>query len=145
MTGWRLGFACGNADLVGGLGQVKSQIDSGAFDAVQLAGIEALEGDQSVLDDLRAMYRGRRDVLVDGLRKLGLDVTPPKATFYVWCPTPAGVSSTDFTMRLLSECGVVTTPGNGFGAPGEGFVRFALTVSEARLAEAVERMAKLGL
>lgn len=118
MTGWRLGFAVGNAELVGGLGQVKSQIDSGAFDAVQIAGIEALEGDQSSLDDMRALYTKRRDVLVEGLQGLGLEVEKPKATFYVWCATPKGMKSADFTKRLLSECGIVTTPGNGFGAPG---------------------------
>ncbi len=143
MTGWRLGFAVGNAELVAGLGLVKSQIDSGAFDAVQLAGIEALEGDQSCVTQMRQMYTERRDVLVGGLQKLGLEVEKPKATFYVWCATPKGVKSADFTMRLLSECGIVTTPGNGFGAPGEGYVRFALTVDKARMAEAIERMAKL--
>ena len=145
MTGWRLGFAVGNAELVGGLGQVKSQIDSGAFDAVQIAGIEALEGDQSCLDDMRALYTERRDVLVEGLQGLGLEVEKPKATFYVWCATPKGMKSADFTKRLLSECGIVTTPGNGFGAPGEGYVRFALTVDKARMAEALERMKKLEL
>ena len=145
MTGWRLGWACGNRELVAGLGQVKSQIDSGAFDALQEAGIAALEGDQQVVADLCAMYARRRDVLVAGLRGLGLEVEPPRATFYVWCPTPGGMSSADFTKRLLEECGIVTTPGNGFGAPGEGYVRFALTVGVKRLQEAVERLAGLGL
>ncbi|MCB2226537.1 MAG: LL-diaminopimelate aminotransferase [Desulfarculaceae bacterium] len=145
MTGWRLGFAVGNSELVGGLGQVKSQIDSGAFDAVQLAGITALEADQSCLEDMRQMYTERRDVLVDGLQGLGFSVEKPKATFYVWCQVPKGVKSADFTMRLLSECGVVTTPGNGFGSAGEGYVRFALTQSKERMAEAVARLAKLEL
>jgi LL-diaminopimelate aminotransferase len=145
MTGWRLGFAVGNAELVAGLGQVKSQIDSGAFDAVQLAGITALMADQKCVADMTAMYQERRDVLVQGLKGLGLAVEAPKATFYVWCPCPAGMASADFTARLLNECGIVSTPGNGFGAAGEGFVRFALTVDKARLAEAVERLAKLGL
>ena len=145
MTGWRLGWACGNRELVAGLGQVKSQIDSGAFDALQEAGIAALEGDQQVVADLCAMYARRRDVLVAGLRRLGLEVEPPRATFYVWCPTPRGMKSADFTKRLLDECGIVTTPGNGFGAPGEGYVRFALTVGVERLQEAVERLAGLGL
>lgn len=145
MTGWRLGFAVGNAELVGGLGQVKSQIDSGAFDAVQIAGIEALEGDQSCLDHMRRLYTERRDVLVGGLQGLGLNVEKPKATFYVWCATPDGMKSAEFTKRLLSECGIVTTPGNGFGAPGEGYVRFALTVDKSRMAEAIERMGKLEL
>ncbi|RJX33943.1 MAG: LL-diaminopimelate aminotransferase [Desulfarculus sp.] len=145
MTGWRLGMAVGNATLVGGLSQVKSQIDSGAFDAVQLAGITALEADQSCVEELRLMYQQRRDVLVAGLQKLGLEVEPPKATFYVWCAVPPGVSSAEFTMKLLSQAGVVSTPGNGFGAAGEGYVRFALTVDKERMAEAVERLAKLGL
>ncbi len=145
MTGWRLGFAVGNAELVGGLGQVKSQIDSGVFDAVQLAGITALEGDQGCLEDMRRLYTERRDVLVEGLRSLGLEVEKPKATFYVWCGVPQGVTSADFTMRLLSECGIVTTPGKGFGSAGEGYVRFALTVDKDRLAEAVERLKGLEL
>lgn len=145
MTGWRLGFAVGNAELVGGLGQVKSQIDSGAFDAVQLAGIEALTADQACVEGMRALYQERRDVLVKGLQGLGLEVETPKATFYVWCPCPSGLTSAEFTKRILNEAGIVTTPGNGFGEAGEGFVRFALTVDKARLAEAVERMKKLGL
>lgn len=145
MTGWRLGFAVGNPELVAGLGQVKSQIDSGAFDAVQLAGIAALEGDQACVAEMNAKYQRRRDVLVQGLRGLGLAVEPPKATFYVWCPCPAGLSSAEFTKRLLNDCGIVSTPGSGFGAPGEGFVRFALTVGVDRLTEAVARLEKLAL
>jgi LL-diaminopimelate aminotransferase len=145
MTGWRLGFAVGNAELVAGLGQVKSQIDSGAFDAVQVAGIAALEADQTCVEEMRALYKGRRDVLVAGLRAAGLAVEPPRATFYVWCPCPAGLPSAEFTKRLLNECGIVSTPGVGFGEPGEGYVRFALTVDKERLSEAVERMQKLGL
>jgi LL-diaminopimelate aminotransferase len=143
MTGWRLGFAVGNAELVAGMGLVKSQIDSGAFDAVQIAGIAALEGDQKCVADMCKLYQERRDVLVNGLRGLGLAVEPPKATFYVWCPCPKGVKSAEFTMRLLNEAGIVSTPGNGFGAPGEGYVRFALTVDKKRLAEAVDRLSKL--
>ncbi len=145
MTGWRLGFAVGNAELVAGLGQVKSQIDSGAFDAVQLAGIAALTFDQKCVADMTALYRERRDVLVQGLKGLGLAVDAPKATFYVWCPCPTGLTSAEFTTRLLNECGIVSTPGNGFGAAGEGYVRFALTVDKGRLAEAVGRLAQLGL
>lgn len=143
MTGWRLGFAVGNAELVAGLGQVKSQIDSGAFDAVQIAGIAALEGDQKCVADMCALYQERRDVLVKGLQGLGMAVEMPRATFYVWCPCPKGISSAEFTKRLLNECGIVSTPGNGFGEPGEGFVRLALTVDKSRLAEAVDRLAKL--
>ena len=145
MTGWRLGFAVGAPELVGGLGAVKSQIDSGAFDAVQMAGMAALEGDQQCVADMRKLYEERRDVLLAGLRGLGLEVEPPKAAFYVWCPCPPGLGSAEFTKRLLNECGVVSTPGNGFGEPGEGYVRFALTVGVERMQEAVDRMSKMGL
>ncbi|MEW6219131.1 MAG: LL-diaminopimelate aminotransferase [Thermodesulfobacteriota bacterium] len=144
MTGWRLGFACGNAQVIGGLGQIKSNIDSGAFDAIQMAGIEALEGDQGCVAAMRALYTERRDVLVAGLRGLGLAVNPPKATFYVWIEVPAGHTSASFAGHLLERCGIVSTPGNGFGAPGEGYIRMALTVGKERLAEAVARMEKVG-
>ncbi len=143
MTGWRLGFAVGNAQILDGLGQVKSNIDSGAFNAVQWAGIAALEEDQACVAEMRKIYLERRDVLIDGLRKAGLDPEVPKATFYVWCPTPAGFSSAEFTSLLLKEAGIVTTPGSGFGEPGEGYVRMALTVSRERIEEAVERIRKL--
>lgn len=145
MTGWRIGFAIGNAEILDGLGQVKANIDSGAFNAVQEAGIAALESDQSFIAQMHKVYEERRDVLISGLKSLGLEPHPLKATFYVWCPTPKGLSSADFTALLLKECGIVTTPGSGFGAPGEGYIRFALTVSKTRMAEAVERMRKLSL
>ena len=143
MTGWRLGFAVGNRELVSGLGQIKSNIDSGAFNAIQWAGIAALEGDQGPVADMQKIYEERRDILVAGLRKAGLDPQVPKATFYVWCPTPSGYSSSDFTSLLLREAGIVTTPGSGFGEPGEGYVRMALTVPRERIMEAVERICKL--
>jgi LL-diaminopimelate aminotransferase len=143
MTGWRLGFAVGNAEVIRGLGQVKSNIDSGAFNAVQKAGIVALEGDQSCVREMQRIYQERRDVLIEGLRSVGLSPFVPKATFYVWCPVPEGTTSTGFAMTLLKEAGIVTTPGNGFGEPGEGYIRMALTVPEERIKEAVERMKKL--
>jgi LL-diaminopimelate aminotransferase len=143
MTGWRLGFAVGNAEVIGGLGQVKSNIDSGAFNAVQKAGIVALEGDQSCVREMQRIYQERRDVLIEGLRSVGLSPFVPKATFYVWCPVPEGTTSTGFAMTLLKEAGIVTTPGNGFGEPGEGYIRMALTVPKERIKEAVERMKKL--
>jgi LL-diaminopimelate aminotransferase len=144
MTGWRIGWAAGNAKIIGGLGRIKSNIDSGIFEAIQVAGIEALEGDQQCLTDMRQIYTERRDILVDGLQKLGLAVEPPKATFYVWFEAPSGYTSATFAGLLLEKCGIVATPGNGFGAPGEGYVRMALTVSKERLAEAVERIARTG-
>jgi len=145
MTGWRLGFAVGNAQVLAGLGQVKSNVDSGAFNAVQMAGITALEADQQCVREMCRCYQQRRDVLFAGLDRIGLHPAPLKATFYVWCPTPPGYSSTAFTSLLLRQAGIVTTPGSGFGAPGEGYVRLALTVSKQRIAEAVDRMSKLSL
>jgi LL-diaminopimelate aminotransferase len=138
-----IGWAAGNEKIIGGLGRIKSNIDSGIFEAIQVAGIEALEGDQQCLADMRAIYTERRDVLVDGLQKLGINVEPPKATFYVWFEVPSGYTSATFAGLLLEKGGIVATPGNGFGEPGEGYVRMALTVSKERLVEAVERMAKL--
>ncbi len=142
MTGWRLGFAVGNADMLAGLGQIKSNIDSGAFNAIQEAGITALEGDQACVSKMQRTYQGRLNVLVKGLRQVGLKPEKPKATFYLWCPTPKGMTSKEFTSMLLREAGIVTTPGSGFGDPGEGYVRFALTVSKERMQEAVERIKK---
>ena len=143
MTGWRLGFAVGNAQVINGLGQVKSNIDSGAFNAIQYAGIAALEADQSCVAEMQQIYRGRRDALIEGLRKIGLNPEMPKATFYVWCPIPEKYTSKEFTALLLREAGIVTTPGSGFGDPGEGYVRMALTVGKERIQEAVSRIGKL--
>jgi LL-diaminopimelate aminotransferase len=144
MTGWRIGWAAGNSKIISGLGRIKSNIDSGIFEAIQVAGIEALEGDQECLAEMREIYTTRRDVLVEGLQKLGINVEPPKATFYVWFAVPQGYNSASFAALLLEKSGIVATPGNGFGAPGEGYVRMALTVSKDRLAEAVDRIAKVG-
>ncbi|MFQ5587763.1 MAG: LL-diaminopimelate aminotransferase [Nitrospiria bacterium] len=145
MTGWRIGFAVGNSNVVGALGKVKTNIDSGIFQAVQEAGITALTMDDQPLAAIRNTYQERRDVLVSGLQKLGFKVDPPQAAFYVWIPVPAGVSSADMTAKLLKECAIVTTPGNGFGAHGEGYFRMTLCVSKERLAEAVVRMEKAGI
>ncbi|MBW1985604.1 MAG: LL-diaminopimelate aminotransferase [Deltaproteobacteria bacterium] len=146
MTGWRLGFAVGNAQLVEGLGLVKSNIDSGVFNAIQWAGITALNSDQALVAEREScrIYQERRDILVKGLQKLGYEVDLPKATFYVWLPVPRGLTSAQFTAHLLDHAGIVTTPGNGFGAPGEGYVRLALTVDKARIEEALVRLARLG-
>ncbi|MBW1675638.1 MAG: LL-diaminopimelate aminotransferase [Deltaproteobacteria bacterium] len=143
MTGWRIGFAVGCADVISALGQVKSNIDSGAFQAVQIAGITALEGDQVCVEDMRQTYAERRDILVAGLRSVGLSVDKPCATFYLWVEVPEGYTSAGFASLLLTEAGIVTTPGNGFGAAGEGYVRMALTVDRERIHEAVERMGRL--
>jgi len=143
MTGWRIGFAVGNRDAIAGLGKIKTNIDSGIFQAIQEAGIEALETKDSELKKIRKIYRERRDALYRGLTKLGLQLNNPKATFYLWVKCPVGVSSMDFTTLLLNRAGILTTPGNGFGRPGEGYVRFALTVPVTRIKEAVERIGKV--
>jgi LL-diaminopimelate aminotransferase len=143
MTGWRLGFAVGNAGILDGLGQVKSSIDSGQFNAVQYAGIAALESDQSCVAEMQKIYQDRRDALIGGLREIGLNPEMPKATFYVWCPIPAKYKSKEFASLLLREAGIVTTPGSGFGEPGEGYIRLALTVSKERIQEAIQRIRKI--
>jgi len=141
MTGWRVGFAVGNPELIKGLGKVKTNIDSGIFEAVQMAGIAALTGPQDCVAEMRKTYQERRDTLLPGLLELGLQVTPPKATFYVW----AGIkgSSLECSKTLLEKAGIVATPGIGFGSHGEGYLRFALTQPVERIQEAVERMKKL--
>lgn len=144
MTGWRLGFAVGRQEVIAGLGKVKSNVDSGVFQAIQEAGITALESDDLLTDGLRTIYQERRDVLVRGLRSLGLTFAPPSAAFYVWVEVPEGFTSTSFTAHLLEHAGIVTTPGNGFGASGEGYVRMTITTPQARLAEAVDRMKHVG-
>ena len=143
MTGWRIGFAAGNKDAVAGLGKVKTNIDSGIFQAIQEAGIAALKTDDKVLRKIRDMYRERRDALYNGLKKLGLETDQPKAAFYLWVKCPKGYTSMDFTAHLLNKAEILTTPGNGFGAPGEGYVRFALTVPVKRIKEAVGRIGKI--
>jgi LL-diaminopimelate aminotransferase len=145
MTGWRVGFAVGNPEILAGLGRVKTNLDSGVFQAVQRAAIAALSGSQQpVLDNCR-VYQERRDLLVNALREMGFDVTPPKATFYLWVPVPRGFTSQSFCVELLVKAGVVVTPGNGFGAAGEGYVRAAFTVGVDRIREALDRIRKLGV
>ena len=139
MTGWRMGFAVGNADIIAGLKKVKSNLDSGAFQAVQEAGITAMTGPQDMIHALRKLYVGRRDALVDGLRNIGWSVEKPKATFYVWAPVPDGSPSLEFSLKLL-DAGIVATPGIGFGEYGEGYIRFALTVPVSTIKEAVRRL-----
>lgn len=143
MTGWRLGWAAGNADVIKGLASVKDNYDSGVFQAVQEAGVCALSSSQKCVDDARKTYAQRRDTLVDGLRKLGWAVKPPSATFYVWAKVPPTYKSGDVVSKLLDEAAIVTTPGNGLGVSGEGYVRFALTVPVPRIKEALARMAKI--
>jgi LL-diaminopimelate aminotransferase len=143
MTGWRVGMAVGNADLIAAIDQVKENTDSGIFNAVQYAGIAALEGPQDVVQKNIAVYQKRRDLVVGTLREIGLKVDPPKATFYIWAPIPEGTTSMDFAGRLLDLCGVVVTPGIGYGSLGEGFVRISLSTPDARLEEAMSRIRKV--
>lgn len=145
MTGWRIGFAVGNKKILAGLGTIKTNLDSGIFQAIQYAGIEALTGPQDNVAKMNKIYQERRDVLVNGLKEIGLQVDFPKATFYVWITVPKKYNSADFTALLLEKAGVLSTPGNGFGEYGEGYVRMALTVDKKRLKEAVERIKKLNL
>ncbi|MDP7077997.1 MAG: LL-diaminopimelate aminotransferase [Desulfobacterales bacterium] len=144
MTGWRLGFAVGRPEIIEGLGGIKSNIDSGAFQAIQIAGIAALEGDQTCVQNMNKKYQERRNILVDGVIDLGLSVKKPKATFYVWIEVPDGYRSATFTTHLLTKGGIVVTPGNGFGSAGEGYVRMALTVGKERLKEVIERIRAIG-
>lgn len=145
MTGWRVGMAVGNQNLVGGLAQVKSNIDSGLFQAIQEAAIEALRLGDAIVEPSRKIYQERRDILVSGLRAVGLECEKPRATFYVWVSVPKGMTSAQFTGKLLDDAGVVTTPGNGFGAPGEGYVRFTVCVDKERLKEVAERIRQVRL
>jgi LL-diaminopimelate aminotransferase len=140
MTGWRIGMAVGNPDLIAGISQVKENTDSGIFNAVQYAGIAALEGPQESTRELIGVYQRRRDLVLDTLRGIGLDPDTPRATFYVWSPTPGGTSSIDFAGQVLEKAGVVVTPGIGYGQRGEGFFRISLTVPDARLEEAMSRL-----
>ncbi len=140
MTGWRIGFAVGNAEAVNALGVVKTNVDSGVFRAVQHAGIAALTGPQDVVKPALARYQARRDRLVNGLRAVGWKAPSPKATLYIWMPTPNGQSSVTFAADVLERTGVVITPGVGYGAHGDGFVRLSLTTPDDRLDEAVARI-----
>jgi LL-diaminopimelate aminotransferase len=140
MTGWRIGWVCGNQDAIGAIGKIKTNIDSGIFQAIQEAGIEALQGDQGPVEELRKIYQSRRDLACGYLSKSGFSFMVPKATFYLWVRTPEGLSSAQFVGRILQETGVVLTPGNGFGVNGEGYFRISLTVNEDRLQEALDRI-----
>jgi LL-diaminopimelate aminotransferase len=139
MTGWRVGFVVGNKEAIDGLGAIKSNIDSGVFQAIQLAAIKALRWDQSCVHEMTRIYQQRRDLMIKGLREVGFDLETPRASFYLWICVPKGYTSTQLATKLL-EKGVVVTPGNGFGEPGEGYFRIALTQRKERLEEALGRI-----
>ena len=143
MTGWRIGWACGNRIILKGLSSVKENIDSGVFGAIQAASIEALNGGQDCVDEMRRIYERRRDLLSEGLEKTGWRVKRSEATFYIWAKVPEGYSSLQCVENLLEEIGILSTPGNALGPSGEGYVRFSLTVDEKRIKEAVERLRRI--
>jgi LL-diaminopimelate aminotransferase len=142
MTGWRLGWAAGRAELISALTRVKSYVDTGPFLALQQAGVVALDRAEELVAPIRDTLARRRDSAVAALRTAGFVVDTPKAAMYLWVPLPAGVPSAPFTRRTLEEYGVVTLPGSSFGPAGEGYFRIALTVSPERLTEAVGRIGK---
>ena len=144
MTGWRIGMAVGNAELVDALMRVKSNIDSGIPQAIQEMAIEAVNGPQTVIADHNAIYQRRRDRIVETLRAIGLEVDPPKASLYVWAKLPEGVTSGDFAARLIEECAVVVTPGRGYGVNGEGYVRLSVTIADDRMEEGLRRLRDWG-
>jgi LL-diaminopimelate aminotransferase len=143
MTGWRSGAVVGNADLVQAYWQLKTNLDSGMFEAVQEASVAALTSDQAPVREMCAIYQRRRDTLVSALKRIGLEVDPPKGAIYVWARVPAGETSASFTERVLEEAAVVISPGAAYGAAGEGFVRMSLTVPDDRLDEAAQRIGAL--
>jgi LL-diaminopimelate aminotransferase len=145
MTGWRIGMAVGNAEIIDALMRVKSNLDSGIPQAIQRMAIAALEGPQECIEEHNLVYQRRRDRLVTALRGLGLRVSPPKASLYVWARVPDGTTSVQYATRVLDEAGVVVTPGTGYGPSGEGYVRLSLTLPDERLEEGVRRLEGLRL
>ncbi len=141
MTGWRVGMAAGNAAMIDALTRVKSNLDSGIPQAIQHMAIAALSGPQESVTAHNEIYQQRRDRVVEVLRAIGLSVEPPKASLYIWARLPEGERSIDFAGRLLDDTGVVVTPGIGYGARGEGYVRLSLTTPDARIDEGLRRLA----
>lgn len=140
MTGWRIGMMVGNASVVSAVGRVKTNIDSGIFQAVQYAGIAALTGDQEWMAERNAIYQRRRDLVISTLREIGMEAPVPKASLYIWAPVPSGQTSLSFSLKLLDELAVWVTPGVGFGPSGEGYFRISLTTPDSRLEEAMRRL-----
>ncbi len=140
MTGWRIGMAVGNKDGIQALGKIKTNVDSGIFKAIQVAGIKALESNGSFIEGQNKIYQERRDVIVDGLNSLGWNLKKPKASFYIWAKVPKGYTSADFVIQLLETTGILVVPGTGYGPCGEGYFRISITTPVERLKEAVSRM-----
>jgi LL-diaminopimelate aminotransferase len=142
MTGWRVGMAVGNADMIGAIAKVKANIDSGIFTSVQIAAVEALRRSDEVKSRMNSIYASRRDKLTAGLKSMGWNAPDIKATFYVWLKVLEGYDSTSMAKAMLEKADIIVTPGNGFGKSGQGYIRMALTVGEATLEEAVARIKK---
>ena len=145
MTGWRVGWVCGNKDAIKALGTIKNNIDSGTFKAIQDAAAAAFDVDKSYIEKLNNMYKERRDVMENGLRELGWDVKTSKATFYLWLPVSKGMTSEQFVTEMLEKAGVVVPPGNGYGQYGEGYFRIALTKDVDTIKKALQRMKDAGI
>ena len=145
MTGWRVGFVCGNADAIKALGTIKNNIDSGTFKAIQDAATVAFNIDPKYINDLNKMYQERRDAAEEGFRELGWSVKPSKATFYLWLPVPKGMTSEEFVTVMLEKAHVVVPPGNGYGKYGEGYFRVALTKDVDTIKECIRRMKEAGI
>src|SRR5574344_623156 len=145
MTGWRVGFVAGNAQAIKALGTIKNNIDSGTFKAVQQAASVAYDAPHEQIDKLNSMYEERKHVMEAGLRELGWDVNPSKATFYLWLPVPKGFTSEEFATVLLDKAGIVVPPGNGYGKYGEGYFRIALTKDVETIKKALSRMKEAGI
>ena len=146
MPGWRMGFAVGNERLIGALTRIKSYRDYGAFTPVQVAATAALNGPQDCIDEIRAVYKGRRDVLVEAMGRAGWDIPPPPATMFAWAPVPepfARLGSMEFAKLLLTEAEVAVSPGVGFGEYGEGYVRIGLVENEHRIRQAARGVKRL--
>ena len=145
MAGWRVGFVVGNTDIIQGLRTLKTNFDYGIFQAIQKAAETALQLPESYIQEAQQRYSLRRDFFLKGLTELGWNITPPKATMYLWVPCPSGMTSADFAMNVLETTGVVFTPGNAFGEGGEGYVRISLIADCDRLGEALDRLKKAGI
>jgi LL-diaminopimelate aminotransferase len=142
MTGWRLGMAVGNEDIISALMVIKSNLDSGVPNAIQYMGMEAMELSQNAIDERNAIYEHRRDRVVQTLRDIGLDAIPPKASLYVWTRIPEGFTSAEFTALLLDEADIVVTPGNGYGEYGEGYIRLSLTINDEDMEKGLARLSE---
>lgn len=142
MTGWRVGWAAGRADVIEALGRIKSNLDSGQFQAIQYAAIKGLKGPKDSIVELRAIYKKRIDAVVDGLNRLGWNLKKPKAAFYIWAPVPKGYTSASFAEYVLEKAGVIITPGNGYGEYGEGYFRMSITLPLERIQQGLERLEK---